>query len=279
MTTLNFSQFNQMVNTVVNAKPETFNHLDISYQDVVLSLPFKLVGEEDEDYFIRRKYVLDTGAHCIEYVYSYDGYDDEDSHDFYIDKSLSPKFGTEKLIGCSGSYTHSAILRVIEDLQLYINVVKQENTMTTLNLEKTSFTKKEIRANLEALKVCESEIILTLDAVKKTMLGKSEAMKIMLHACVTVHADDTGLVYTPDQLIVDLEKKLGKTYTSEAMDFVLKEIWTAVALTLNQYPKGHKLIKDIIVGLHKEFKGKSVVGIAQVRTAAYELALKGYAVL
>ena len=93
----------------------------------------------------------------------------------------------------------------------------------------------------------------------------------MLH-----YQDDTGMDYTVDQLLVDLENKLGLTFKPEVLTETLKEIWSNVSSTLHQYPKGHKLIKTIIIELNRVFTGKTVVGIKQVREAVYLTALQTY---
>lgn len=148
--------------------------------------------------------------------------------------------------------------------------------MTNLNLTKTSFSKKDIKANLVALNINEQEISLALNKINKTMIGKAEAVTIIVHTCISYYQDDTGLDYTVDQLLVDLEAKLGKTFTFEVFNTVLREIWTAVHATLEQYPKGHTLIKSVLKALNKEFYGKTTMGIKQVREAVYIATLEAY---
>lgn len=148
--------------------------------------------------------------------------------------------------------------------------------MTNLNLTKTSFSKKDIKANLVALNINEQEISLALNKINKTMIGKAEAVTIMVHTCISYYQDDTGLDYTVDQLLVDLENKLGLTFKPEVLTETLKEIWSNVSSTLHQYPKGHKLIKAIIIELNRTFAGKTVVGIKQVREAVYTASLEAY---
>lgn len=151
------------------------------------------------------------------------------------------------------------------------------NTVVSpFNLDKKSFSKKEILVVLDTLKVDSVETDLSLSSIKKTMIGKKEALTVIVNTCITVYQDDTGMVYTVDQLLVDLDKRLGKTFTAEVFNTVLKDIWGAVSSSLHMYPKGHKLIKDVVIALNKEFAYKKVVGIAQVREVVLLASVEAY---
>lgn len=148
--------------------------------------------------------------------------------------------------------------------------------MNTLINTKTSFSKKDITAILNSLNIYEPEVKQALSNITKTMVGKKEVLSLVTHTCISFYGDDTGLDFTVDQLLVDVEKHLGKTFTYVVLNSALKEIWGSVAPTLHQYPKGHALMKIVIIELSKKFDGKQVVGIAQVREALNEIAIEAY---
>lgn len=274
MTTLNLNEYNRLVK-FVNEQINSNDPQETSLRHFILSLPFTVVKKEDNGVFEREVYKLDTGSHYIEYHYTWDAQDYEDDHSIYINKSKKFAYGAEKTNKGSIKHLYNDVLRFIAFITPYLNV-SQETIMSNLNLTKTSFSKKDIKANLLALNINEQEVELALNKINKTMIGKAEAFPIMVHTCITYYQDDTGMEYTVDQLLVDLESKLGVTFKPEVLTEVLKDIWSNVSSTLHQYPKGHKLIKSIIVELNRMFSGKTVVGIKQVREAIYTVSLQGY---
>lgn len=274
MTTLNLNEYNRLVK-FVNEQINSNDPQETSFKHFILSLPFTVVKKEDNGVFEREVYKLDTGSHYIEYHYTWDAQDYEDDHSIFVNKSKKIAYGAEKTNKGSIKHLYNDVLRFIAFITPYLNV-SQETIMNGLNLTKTSFSKKDIKANLLALNINEQEVELALNKINKTMIGKAEAVTIMLHTCVSYYQDDTGLEYTVDQLLVDLENKLGKTFTSEVLNLALKDIWSSVSSTLHQYPKGHKLIKSIVIDLNKVFTGKNVVGIKQVRETIMESALVAY---
>lgn len=275
MTTLNLNAYNTMTQTISKLSPETFNSDEISLKSVILSLPFICIKDVDDGLFIRQTYKLDTGAHYIEYQYTWDSQDCEDDHSIYVNKAKKFAYGAEKTNRSHSRYVYQDVVRFLAFIKPYLNV-SQETIMSNLNLTKTSFSKKDIKANLLALNINEQEVELALNKITKTMIGKAEALPIMVHTCITYYQDETGMDYTPDQLLADLEKRLGKTFTPEIFNIALKDIWGNVSTTLHQYPKGHKLIKDIVIELNRVFTGKSVVGINQVRETVYLASIQAY---
>ena len=274
MTTLNLNEYNRLVK-FVNEQINSNDPQETSLKHFILSLPFTVVKKEDNGAFEREVYKLDTGSHYIEYHYTWDAQDYEDDHSIYINKSKKFAYGAEKTNKGSIKHLYNDVLRFIAFITPYLNA-SQETIMSNLNLTKTSFSKKDIKANLVALNINEQEISLALNKINKTMIGKAEAVTIMVHTCISYYQDDTGLDYTVDQLLVDLENKLGLTFKPEVLTETLKEIWSSVSSTLHQYPKGHKLIKAIIIELNRTFAGKTVVGIKQVREAVYIASLEAY---
>ena len=275
MTTLNLNEYNKLVK-FVNEQVNSNNPQETSLKRFILSLPFVVVKKEDNGVFEREVYKLDTGSHYIEYHYTWDVQDYEDDHSIYVNKSKKFAYCAEKTTRGSIKHLYDDALRFIAFITPYLNVSQKETIMSNLNLTKTSFSKKDIKANLLALNINEQEVELALNKINKTMIGKVETLTVMVHTCITYYQDDTGLEYTVDQLLVDLENKLGKTFTSDVFNTALKEIWSAVASTLHQYPKGHKLIKTVITKLNSTFTGKTVVGIKQVRETVYVVALEAY---
>lgn len=276
MTTLNLSAFNQIVSEVESTHEECFDSHKITLKDVILSLPFKQVSNKPNAYFSTERYVLDTGSHYIEYEYAFDEQDCEDDHNIFINKSKRFAYGAEKTNRSHGRYVHRDILRFVAFIKPLLEVGQETKKMTILNEVKSSYTKKDIKDTLVAVGVCEHEIDRALTTLKKTMIGKAEALPFMVHTCISYYSDETGLVYNVDQLIVDLDKRLGKTFTSQVLNENIIEIWNAVSSALSQYPEGRKLVYSVLVGVKAQFKGKSVVGIAQVKEAIYTHALVQY---
>ena len=98
------------------------------------------------------------------------------------------------------------------------------------------------------------------------MLGKELVVDTLYQIAISVNTDETGSVYTPDQLIADIVKKCKTpTFSGTVLQSTIKEIWTAVSPTLHQYPKGHALIKALIVEINKQLCGKNATGVKQVR--------------
>lgn len=274
MTTLNLNEYNRLVK-FVNEQVNSNDPQETSLRHFILSLPFTVVKKEDNGVFEREVYKLDTGSHYIEYHYTWDAQDYEDDHSIYINKAKKFAYGAEKTNKGSIKHLYNDVLRFIAFITPYLNA-SQETIMSGLNLTQTSFSKKDIKANLLALNINEQEVELALNKINKTMIGKAEAFPIMVHTCITYYQDDTGMDYTIDQLLVDLENKLGKTFTFEVFNTVLREIWTAVHATLEQYPKGHTVIKYILKVLNQEFRGRTVIGIKQVRESVYLHSLQAY---
>lgn len=275
MTTLNLNAYNTMTKTIERLSPETFNSDEISLKSVILSLPFICIKDVDDGLFIRQTYKLDTGSHYIEYQYTWDSQDCEDDHSIYVNKAKKFAYGAEKTNRSHSRYVYQDVIRFLAFIKPYLNA-SQETIMSNLNLTKTSFSKKDIKANLLALNINEQEIELALNKINKTMIGKAEALPIIVHTCISYYQDETGMDYTVDQLLVDLENKLGLTFKPEVLTETLKEIWSSVSSTLHQHPKGHKLIKAIIVELNRTFAGKTVVGIKQVRETVYLTTIQAY---
>lgn len=274
MTTLNLNAYNRYVK-FVNEQVNSNDPQETSLKHLILSLPFTVVKKEDNGVFEREVYKLDTGSHYIEYHYTWDAQDYEDDHSIFINKSKKFAYGAEKTNKGSIKHLYDDALRFIAFITPYLKA-SQETIMSNLNLTKTSFSKKDIKANLLALNINEQEVELALNKINKTMIGKTEAFTIMLHTCITYYQDDTGMNYTVDQLLVDLEKKLGKTFTFEVFNTVLRDIWTSVHSTLEQHPKGYNVIKYILKVLNQEYRGKTVIGIKQVRESVYLHSLKAY---
>ena len=137
--------------------------------------------------------------------------------------------------------------------------------MSMLNL-KSSFSKKDVRAIAVELNVNATELELALADINKTMIGKEQVLDTLYHIAISTHTDDTGYEYTPDQLICDIVKKAGTpTFSGTVLQSILKDVWTNVSPTLHQYPKGHSLIKALIVEINKELCGKNATGVKQVR--------------
>lgn len=274
MTTLNLNAYNRYVK-FVNEQVNSNDPQETSLKHLILSLPFTVVKKEDNGVFEREVYKLDTGSHYIEYHYTWDAQDYEDDHSIFINKSKKFAYGAEKTNKGSIKHLYDDALRFIAFITPYLKA-SQETIMSNLNLTKTSLSKKDIKANLLALNINEQEVELALNKINKTMIGKTEAFTIMLHTCITYYQDDTGMDYTVDQLLVDLEKKLGKTFTFEVFNTVLRDIWTSVHSTLEQHPKGYNVIKYILKVLNQEYRGKTVIGIKQVRESVYLHSLKAY---
>lgn len=274
MTTLNLNEYNRLVK-FVNEQANSSNPQETSLRRFILSLPFVLIKKEDNGVFDREVYKLNLGSHYLEYHYTWDAQDYEDDHSIYVNKAKKFAYGAEKTTRGSIKHLYDDALRFIAFITPYLNV-SQETIMSNLNLTKTSFSKKDIKANLLALNINEQEVELALNKITKTMIGKAEALPIMVHTCITYYQDETGMDYIPDQLLADLEKRLGKTFTPEIFNIALKDIWGNVSTTLHQYPKGHKLIKDIVIELNRVFTGKSVVGINQVRETVYLASIQAY---
>lgn len=277
MTTLNLNEYNRYVK-FVNEQVNSNNPQETSLRGFILSLPFTVVKKEDNGAFEREVYKLDIGSHYIEYHYTWDAQDYEDDHSIFVNKSKKFAYGAEKTTKGSIKHLYEDALRFIAFITPYLNV-SQETVMSNLNLTNTSFGKKDIKANLLALHINEQEVELALKTINKNMVGRKEVLTILLHTCISHYSDDTGLEYTVDQLLADVEKRVGKTFTCEVLNTVLKDIWGNVAPTLHQYPKGHALIKIILIELNKQFTGKNTVGIAQVREAIQLAALEAYSAL
>lgn len=277
MTTLNLNKYNQLVQ-FINKQVNSDDPQETSLRGFILSLPFTLVKKEDNGSVEREVYKLDIGSHYIEYHYTWDGREYEDDHSIYVNKSTKFAYGAEKT-------TKGSIKHLLEDATCFITFitpylnVSQETVMNNLNLTQTSFSKKDIKANLLALHINEQEVELALKTINKNMVGRKEVLTILLHTCISYYADYTGLEYTVDQLLSDVEKRVGKTFTCIVLNTVLKDIWGNVAPTLHQFPKGHALIKIILIELNKQFTGKNTVGIAQVREAIQLAALEAYSAL
>ena len=274
MTTLNLNEYNRLVK-FVNEQAKSSTPQETSLRHFILSLPFVLIKKEDNGVFDREVYKLDLGSHYLEYHYTWDAQDYEDDHSIYVNKSKKFAYGAEKTTRGSIKHLYDDALRFIAFITPYLNA-SQETVMSNLNLTKTSFSKKDIKANLLALNINEQEVELALNKINKTMIGKAEALPIIVHTCISYYQDETGMDYTVDQLLVDLENKLGLTFKPEVLTETLKEIWSNVSSTLHQHPKGHKLIKAIIVELNRTFAGKTVVGIKQVRETVYLTTIQAY---
>ena len=137
--------------------------------------------------------------------------------------------------------------------------------MSMLNL-KSSFSKKDVRLIAVELNIDATELELALADINKTMLGKELVVDTLYQIAISVNTDETGSVYTPDQLIADIVKKCKTpTFSGTVLQSTIKEIWTAVSPTLHQYPQGHALIKALIVEINKELCGKNATGVKQVR--------------
>ena len=137
--------------------------------------------------------------------------------------------------------------------------------MSMLNL-KTSFSKKDVRAIAVELNVNATELELALADINKTMLGKELVVDTLYHIAISTNTDETGYEYTPDQLICDIVKKAGTpTFSGTALQSIIKDVWANVSPTLHQYPKGHALIKALIIHLNKELCSKNATGVKQVR--------------
>ena len=137
--------------------------------------------------------------------------------------------------------------------------------MSMLNL-KTSFSKKDVRAIAVELNVNATELELALADINKTMLGKELVVDTLYQIAISVNTDETGSVYTPDQLIADIVKKCSTpTFSGAVLQAVIKDVWANVSPMLHQYPKGHALIKALIVEINKELCGKNATGVKQVR--------------
>lgn len=123
----------------------------------------------------------------------------------------------------------------------------------------------------------EQELLTNLISIKKTMIGKEQLIETLFRISITVHTDDTGCEYTPDQLICDIVKKCKTpTFSGAALQSVIKDIWAAVSPTLHQYPKGHALIKALIVEINRELCCKNATGVKQVRELVKLKALELY---
>ena len=137
--------------------------------------------------------------------------------------------------------------------------------MSMLNL-KSSFFKKDVRAIAVELNVNATELELALADINKTMLGKELVVDTLYQIAISVNTDETGSVYTPDQLIADIVKKCSTpTFSGAVLQAVIKDVWANVSPMLHQYPKGHALIKALIVEINKELCGKNATGVKQVR--------------
>ena len=137
--------------------------------------------------------------------------------------------------------------------------------MSMLNL-KSSFSKKDVRLIAVELNIDATELELALASINKTMLGKELVVDTLYQIAISVNTDETGSVYTPDQLIADIVKKAGTpTFSGTVLQSIVKDVWANVSPTLHQYPKGHALIKALIIHLNKELCGKNATGVKQVR--------------
>lgn len=137
--------------------------------------------------------------------------------------------------------------------------------MSMLNL-KSSFLEKDVRAIAVELNVNATELELALADINKTMLGKELVVDTLYQIAISVNTDETGSVYTPDQLIADIVKKCSTpTFSGAVLQAVIKDVWANVSPMLHQYPKGHALIKALIVEINKELCGKNATGVKQVR--------------
>lgn len=137
--------------------------------------------------------------------------------------------------------------------------------MSMLNL-KSSFSKKDVRAIAVELNVNATELELALADINKTMLGKELVVDTLYQIAISVNTDETGSVYTPDQLIADIVKKCSTpTFSGAVLQAVIKDVWANVSPMLHQYPKGHALIKALIVEINKELCSKNATGVKQVR--------------
>lgn len=144
------------------------------------------------------------------------------------------------------------------------------NTMPTpkpvVNFDRSAYSVSQIKELGLALGLPEDEIVLAVLRNSKTMYGKETVINMLFEISISVHTDDTGYEYTPDQLICDIVKKAGTpTFSGTVLQSIIKDIWTNVSPTLHQYPKGHALIKSLIIELNKELCGKNATGVKQVR--------------
>ena len=137
--------------------------------------------------------------------------------------------------------------------------------MSMLNL-KSSFSKKDVRLIAVELNIDATELELALADINKTMLGKELVVDTLYQIAISVNTDETGSLYTPDQLIADIVKKCSTpTFSGAVLQAVIKDVWANVSPMLHQYPKGHALIKALIIHLNKELCGKNATGVKQVR--------------
>lgn len=140
------------------------------------------------------------------------------------------------------------------------------DTKPVVLFDRAAYSVKQAHELGLSLGLPDQELVTSLINIKKTMIGKEQLIETLFQISISVYTDDTGSVYTPDQLIADIVKKVGvPTFSGAALQSVIKDIWAAVSPTLHQYPKGHALIKTLIIELNKELCGKNATGVKQVR--------------
>lgn len=145
--------------------------------------------------------------------------------------------------------------------------------METL-LNRASYSVKQVQAISLELGLDKDELDRQIISLNKTMIGKEGVVDLLLQVSITIYADELG-VYSPDQLIRDLEKHLlTPTYNGAKLSEVLKYVWKNVSPVLHTHPKGHKFIKELIVHTQKELGSKISTGNKQMRTCVKMKALE-----
>lgn len=142
---------------------------------------------------------------------------------------------------------------------------------------KTSFSKREIGDLVDMIKLPRKDVGLELVKISKTMLGREQVLDILLDVSISVYMEDTGYAYTPDMLLKDIvEYSCTPTFSGPALKESLRQIWGNVAPLLKEHPKGHKLIKEILITLAQELGSKNSTGVKQVRELLKLSALEEY---
>lgn len=281
-TVFDVKPFLGLAKTIKQVSADAFGRLDISLDDLIETLPFGLVSETVNGYDVSRHLSLRVGmSSYIDMYYSYEDREMEDDYSFVDKTSGREFFSTEKTGRLSVENTQLLCVRFIDSIFPFL----KEAVMATYApqpvvsslLTQSSYSCKKIGEIAQAMKLPHKDVVIELSRICKTMIGREQVIDILLDVSISVYMEDTGYQYTPDMLLKDIVEYMSTpTFSGPSLKQALRQIWDNVAPTLKEHPKGHRLIKEILITLAQELGSKNSTGVKQVRELLKLSALEEY---
>lgn len=281
-TVFDVKPFLGLAKTIKQVSADAFGRLDIGLDDLIETLPFGLVSETVNGYDVSRHLSLRVGmSSYIDMYYSYEDREMEDDYSFVDKTSGREFFSTEKTGRLNVANTQLLCVRFIDSITPFLKETIMSNYAPQLVvsslLNSSSYSCKKVLEIAEAMKLPRKDVLIELVRICKTMIGREQVIDILLDVSISVYMEDTGYQYTPDMLLKDIVEYMSTpTFSGPALKQALRQIWGNAAPLLKEHPKGHRLIKEILITLAQELGSKNSTGVKQVRELLKLSALEEY---